>query len=130
MTPIQAFTEAGCNAFHAWIEAGAPGGSPSGILADAAPTTPCGDEALDEGRQFASRYEFGVYLQSVLKNASLEQLLAPASDGMWAWVNALYFKQLAPKDIRRFEHYIPVRRGTAGSLLHRNAARTSFELVS
>jgi hypothetical protein len=50
-------------------------------------------------------------------------------DGVWAWLAAVYFEQLAAKGIRRSEHYVVTRQGTAGSLTYRHAVRTPYELV-
>jgi hypothetical protein len=41
----------------------------------------------------------------------------------------VWFKQLSEKGIRRTEHYVVTRKGSAGSLAYRQAARTSYELV-
>lgn len=66
----------------------------------------------------------------VFEGLNVEDLLAPQADGVWAWICAVYFNQLAVNGVRKAEHYIPIRRGSAGSLLHRNAARTAFEFVA
>ena len=58
-----------------------------------------------------------------------KELFSKSFDAMWAWIAAVYFAQLTKKEVRRFEHYIPAREGTAGSILHRHAARTAVELV-
>jgi hypothetical protein len=83
---------------------------------------------LDEGRQFESRLEFGKYLNEIFANIKFNQLMSKEYDGLWAWISLLYFNQLTAKGVRRKEHYIVIRKGSAGSLAYRNAARTSFEL--
>jgi hypothetical protein len=83
---------------------------------------------LDESRRFESRLEFGKYLNEIFVNIKFNQLMSKEYDGLWAWISLLYFNQLTAKGIRRKEHYIVIRKGSAGSLAYRNAARTSFEL--
>src|SRR5262245_4390596 len=129
MIPVRAFTEAGIAAFSSFLAAGAAGVSPEALVGDPNLSEPFHDRSIDPEMKFSSRYDFGCYLQQVFAGLDAERLLAPESDGMWAWVNGLYFRQLAPISVRRSEHYIPTRRGSAGSIIHRNAARTAFELV-
>lgn len=130
MIAIRCFSETGRESFGAWLANGAVGGMPHKLISDPLLSEPVHDLTIDPNRVFDSRFQFGCYLRDELSGIHLEELLAPNFDGMWAWINALYFDQLAPTKIRRSEHYIPVRRGSAGSLLHRNAARTAFELVT
>lgn len=129
MIPVRTFNSTGIESFRNWLAAGAPGGNPDALVSDPALSDTFYDRSIDPDWKFTSRYDFGRYLQQVFSGLDVDMLLAPESDGMWAWVNALYFRQLAPTVVRRSEHYIPTRRGSAGSLLHRNAARTAFELV-
>lgn len=83
---------------------------------------------LDEGRKFESRLKFGEYLKEVFGNIKFNQIMSKDYDGLWAWVSLVYFDQLTAKGVRRKEHYVVIRKGSAGSLAYRNAARTSFEL--
>jgi hypothetical protein len=129
MIPVRAFNEAGIEAFKNWLATSIPGGSAEALLADSSLSEAFHGRSINPAMKFGSRYEFGCYLQRVFDGIGTDAMLDTSSDGMWAWVNALYFPQLAPIAIRRFEHYIPTRRGSAGSLIHRNAARTAFELV-
>lgn len=129
MIRARKFNPAGMEAFRNWLAGGGFGGSPAGLIVNPDFTEPFADSSIDPLKQFASRYEFGLYLRDALSGIDAGLLLSPEGDGLWAWINAVYFSQLAPTAIRRAEHYIPIRRGTAGSLLHRNAARTAFELV-
>lgn len=129
MISVRAFTPSGIEAFRGWLASGALGGSPDSLLADTSLSEPFSDRELDPSRKFGSRYEFGCYLKDLFAGLSTEAMLAQESDGMWAWINAVYFRQLAPTVVRKYEHYIPVRRGSAGSLTHRNAARTAYELL-
>jgi hypothetical protein len=130
MIPIRSFNRIGIEAFSNWLAACEAGGSTTALTSDERLSEPFEHFLVDPNRKFSSRYEFGCYLQQVFVGRDVESLLASESDGMWAWLNALYFPQLAPTKVRREEHYIPIRRGSAGSLVHRNAARTAFELVA
>lgn len=125
------FNETGLSAFRAHVENhyGTPGPSANTLISDPALSTPIAGVTLDEERKFASRHEFGEYLCTVLESIDRDLLLSPEYDNFWAWINAVYFLQLAPKEVRKSEHYLCVRTGPAGSLLHRNAARTAFEIV-
>lgn len=131
MIPVRRFSDQGLNRFDVWITAGAPDADAAALVSD----TSLSDEvpvgvSIDETRSFGSRYDFGTYLCKLFSNTDSEKLLGAEYDGMWAWINALYFRQLAPAKVMRAEHYICVRRGSAGSLLHRNASRTAYELVA
>jgi hypothetical protein len=130
MIPIRKFSEEGLKAFHAWIAAAHPNADAIALVSDTSMSEEVVGRLIDESRVFSSRYDFGTYLCGQLSGLDREELLSAKYDGMWAWINALYFRQLAPSQVRRSEHYICVRRGSAGSLLHRNASRTAFELVA
>jgi hypothetical protein len=130
MITARRFSPEGITRFEAWLATASPGGNATALAADSSLSDEIDEVAVDESRLFRSRYEFGVYLCGVLSAVDREELLSVAYDGLWAWLNALYFQQLAPRKIRRAEHYICMRRGSAGYLLHRNAARTAFELVA
>ena len=129
MIGIRAFNQVGLEAFRNWLATGAAGVRPATLVDDPALSELYTDRSIDPDKVLGSRYEFGCYLQQIFGGLDPEVLLAPSADGMWAWVNALFFRQLAPTKVRKPEHYIPTRRGSCGSLTHRNAARTAFELV-
>jgi hypothetical protein len=130
MIDVRRFTETGTEAFRAWLSAGATGGNPDQIALNQSFAQSYTDRQIDPAKSFGSRYELGKYLCAVFDGISVAELLAQQADGLWAWICAIYFRQLAVKGVRRAEHYVPIRRGSAGSLLHRNAARTAFELVA
>jgi hypothetical protein len=123
------FNSEGIEMFKQWLDTLPAGQTPQRFLSDDALSESFGDFLLDGDLRFTSRYDFGCYLRQQFEGISMADLLAPESDGLWAWISALYFAQLAPTKVRRSEHYIPIRRGSAGSLLHRNAPRTAYELV-
>jgi len=119
----------GLTAFFKWIESALDGVPPAELLESETLTDPFGDYDVDPVREFDSRLAFGSYLNESLSGADFNGLMSPDSDGLWAWLAVVYFKQLTAKGIRRVEHYVVVRKGSAGSLAYRQAARTSYELV-
>ena len=127
---VRCLNASGLAFFRQWLDAGATGDVPESLLFDAKYSASITERVLDREKRFTSRFNLGSYLKESLSGLDFEELLREPFDGMWAWIGALYFGQLTAKGVRRYEHYIPTRRGTAGSLLHRNAPRTAFELVS
>lgn len=129
MLKIRLMNADGLSAFSNWLTSPAKNELPRSLLEDNALTDAFGDYVVDPGVEFASRQLFGVYLNEVLSTADFTFLMSPDSDGLWAWLAIVYFKQLTKKGIRRREHYLVVRKGPVGSLAYRHAVRTSFELV-
>jgi hypothetical protein len=119
----------GLSAFSNWLEK--PDGKvpPAKLLEDEAMTDPFGDYDIDPSQVFGSRLEFGVYLNNQLEGADFNGLMSPDNDGFWAWLAVVYFSQLTEKGVRRAEHYLVTRKGSAGSLAYRHSARTAYELV-
>lgn len=129
MTRSRKLNADGIAAFSAWLEH--PGGDvpPAELLGGDSMTEPFEDYEIDPARKFASRLEFGIYLTDRFSGADFNGMLSPDTDGLWAWLAIVYFRQLTEKGIRRAEHYVVMRRGSAGSLAYRQAVRTSYELV-
>jgi len=119
----------GIAAFSGWLESPTGNIPPSDLLNGDALTEFFGDFEIDEAREFESRLEFGSYLNEQFDGADFNGLMSPDSDGLWVWLAVVYFKQLAPAKIRRAEHYVVMRKGSAGSLAYRHAVRTPYELV-
>jgi hypothetical protein len=115
--------------FLAWLQSPIGASPPPELLNRAELTDPFEGYRVDPGLEFTSRYEFGAYLNDQLANADFNYLLSPERDGLWAWLALVYFAQLSAKGVRRAEHYVVLRKGSAGSLAYRHAARTPYELV-
>lgn len=128
MIPTRKLTREGIAFFQGWLESG-EGEFPSARLSSDEYSEECFDAQLDPSLTFASRYEFGRYLVEQLGDIPLSELTSEKSDGFWAWVSVVYFRQLAPGTPKKYPHYIVARVGGAGSLAYRHAARTSYELV-
>jgi len=120
---------AGIEAFVRWLENPVGALPPVDLLNGDTFTEEFGDYDIDDLRKFSSRLEFGTYLNECLSGVDFNSLLSPDSDGFWTWLSVVYFTQLSAKKIGRAEHYVVVRKGSAGSLAYRHAARTSYELV-
>lgn len=119
----------GITAFKAWLE-NPDGNEPPAYLVNGPDyTEPAWDVTVDPAAAFATRYEFGVYLNEQFKAFEFMELMSPQNDGLWAWLAVLYFKQLAPAKPQKYWHYLVTRVGPAGSLAYRHAVRTSYELV-
>lgn len=129
MINIRRLTPEGITAFKAWLETPDGKEPPAFLLDGAEHTESAGDATLDPAAKFASRYEFGVYLNERFKELDFMELMSPQNDGLWAWLAVVYFKQLAPNKHQKYWHYLVTRAGAAGSLAYRQAARTSYELV-
>jgi hypothetical protein len=129
MTSLRTLTPEGLRTFRAWLEE--PQGTPLPIdlLAGVDHTDLSYDINVDEGKTFATRYEFGEYLGSVLDGIDFHELRAPKNDGVWAWLAILYLHQLALSRLKGPEHYVVTRKGPKGSLAYRQAPRSAFELV-
>lgn len=129
MINTRMLTAYGIALYATWLSAPTGAQPPEPLLTDESLSTPFGDYEIDESRTFESRLEFGLYLDEVFRHADFHGLMSPDTDGLWAWLTVVYFNQLSAKGIRRQEHYLVTRKGSAGSLAYRNAARTSYELA-
>lgn len=129
MIKTRKLTADGLAALAKWLANQEGETPPTELLDGDVMTEPFGDYDIDPTREFGSRFEFGSYLNVQLAGANFNGLMSPDCDGLWAWLAVVYFKQLTANGIRRAEHYLVMRKGAAGSLAYRQAARTSFELV-
>jgi len=129
MREVRRLTADGIETFRRWLDNPVGNLPPTELLDDETKAEPFGDYTIDPARIFESRFDFGVYLNARLAGADFNGLMSPDSDGLWAWLAVVYFAQLAPKKMRRAEHYVVVRKGSAGSLAYRHAVRTPYELV-
>jgi hypothetical protein len=127
MIKTRSLTTEGLAEFAKWLEQ--PVGSPpSDLMAGSSYTESFGDFEIDLSQEFSSRFEFGKKLNDWLSGADFRSLMSSESDGFWAWLAVVYFGQLTEKGVRRYEHYIVTRKGSAGSLAYRHSVRTPYEL--
>lgn len=123
----------GVKRFSEYIEGGAMGAVPIGLLSDPETSDPTlGTVPEDEGgREFASRWEFGRYLSAdLLQNADRRSLWLDF--GLWAGLSLIWFDQICPirqdgaRRVARLERYIL----SASFRTHyRHAVRTPWWLV-
>ena len=117
----------GLAVFSKWLENPA-GGIPSNLVTGDSSSEEFESFEIDPSYQFSSRFEFGDKLNEWLRGADFRLLMSAQADGFWAWLALIYFEQLTAKGIRRGEHYIVRRKGSAGSLAYRHSVRTPYEL--
>lgn len=127
MIKTRALTSDGLAEFAKWLENPSKD-LPSGLTADDAYTEEFCDFEVDPAYEFSSRFELGEKLNVWLADGDFRSLMSSQSDGFWAWLAVIYFRQLIAKGIRRAEHYILMRKGSAGSLAYRHSVRTAYEL--
>ena len=129
MTSLRKFTGLGIEQFLAWVQDSArPALTPS-LTEGELTTETFHDLEIDPSLKFATRLELGKYLVELLAGIDFNELMSQNNDGLWDWIAALYFGQLSEKGVRRSEHYVVTRKGSAGSLAYRHSVRTSYELV-
>lgn len=133
MIDARKFNSAGEVAFAGWISDENVGKRPTTLLTDNALTDVVPGLQLDGTKSFASRYDWGAYLVGTIKGIDFVTLMSQQYDGLWSWINALYFDQLTTglrgEKINETHHYLCTRYGSIRPTLHRCAARTAFELV-
>ena len=110
------FNELGIAEFLRWLHDGAAGPVPAALLNDTEFSTPLEKSPLSEVPHFQDRYEFGVFLVDLLKPYDPHQI--SYNPGLWSWLAALFFEQLAPVDadgkraLRRPDVYVLRREST------------------
>jgi hypothetical protein len=93
---VRCFNDEGLAEFARWLRGGAVGHVPTSLLTDAAFSTPMPKSLIKEVPTFEDRYEFGVFLVELLAPYDPHQISYNA--GLWSWLAALFFEQLAPAD--------------------------------
>ena len=93
---VRCFNDEGIAEFSRWLRSGAVGPVPANLLTDAAFSTPMAKSPIPEIPTFNDRYEFGLFLVDLLGSYDPHQISYNA--GLWSWLAALFFEQLAPTD--------------------------------
>jgi hypothetical protein len=128
MTTLRTLTTEGLRVFSAWLDDPTTP-FPTGLQDANEYTEFTYDLEIDETKTFATRYDFGEYLNTLFASISFHELRAPKNDGLWAWLAIMYLPQLAPTKLKGSAHYLVIRKAAKGSLAYRQAARSAFELV-
>jgi len=93
---VRYFNDEGLAEFARWLRGGAVGHVPASLLTDAAFSTPMTKALIKEVPKFEDRYEFGAFLVDLL--APYDRYEISFNAGLWSWLAALFFEQLAPID--------------------------------
>jgi hypothetical protein len=93
---VRCFNDRGLAEFSRWIRNGAAGVVPASLLADNELSAPMAQSRISEVPRFKDRYELGVFLVELL--APYDPHLISYNKGLWSWLAALFFEQLAPAD--------------------------------
>ncbi|MFL6798573.1 MAG: hypothetical protein ACJ8F3_14275 [Xanthobacteraceae bacterium] len=126
---VRAFNEAGLAEFARWLRAGALGAVPEGLIEDAAFSTPWPQARVGEVPAFKHRYALGEFLVALLAPYDPHQIAYDG--GLWSWLAALLFEQLAPADahgkriLRRPYVYVL----SESRVYYRHLVRTPWYLV-
>jgi hypothetical protein len=102
---------------------------PPSLLSDIEFSTPLAESQIPEVPTFKDRYEFGAFLVDLL--GAYDPHLISYNSGLWSWLAALFFEQLAPADgdgkrsLRR--PYVYVLSETR--LYYRHLVRSAWYLV-
>ena len=94
---IRCFNDEGIAEFSRWIRHGAVGSVPANLLTDAAFSTSMAKSSIPKIPTFNDRYEFGLFLVNLLGSYDPHQI--SYNRGLWSWLAALFFEQLAPADV-------------------------------
>ncbi len=95
---IRILTDEGIAHFASYLavlRAGSTEGPPFQLLTDPVASRVAEVSALVQRRDFADRYEFGIYLVNCL--ASFNQPMLSRNYGLWSWLALYYFDQTCPK---------------------------------
>ena len=91
---VRCFNAEGLAEFARWLRQGAEGPVPSSLLTDTAFSIPMSKAPISNVPAFADRYEFGQFLVSLLSAYDPYEISYNA--GLWSWLAAFFFEQLAP----------------------------------
>jgi hypothetical protein len=91
---VRCYNDQGLAEFARWLRNGAPGVVPSSLLNDAEFSIPLDQSPVSNVPTFKDRYAFGVFLVDLLR--PYDPHLISYNRGLWSWLAALFFEQLAP----------------------------------
>jgi len=127
---LSRFTPRGLEEFAKWIAYGAQGLVPLDLLADKTFASHINGGVEVAPQAFATRYDFGRYLADILM--PLDRHAIAYDRGLWSWLAAAFFEQIAPRDASGQRH---LRRPYAYILedrrkYYRHLVRTPWYLVA
>jgi hypothetical protein len=106
---IRSLNEAGIAQFRSWLEAGARGDAPVGLLSDPKSSEPVPGAAEVEYLPFGSRYDLATHVLASLSGSDLTRI--SFDRGLWAWLSLFYIDLLCPfqngtRKLKSFYRYI------------------------
>ena len=126
---VRSFNGAAIAEFSRWLRNGAVGPVPASLLTDNSFSAPMGNSSISEIPTFEDSYQFGLFLFDLLRSCDPHQI--SFNVGLWSWLAALFFEQLAPVDaagkrlLRRPYVYVM----SESRLYYRHLVRTPWYLV-
>jgi hypothetical protein len=93
---LSRFTARGINEFSKWVRHGTAGTIPEDLLESPEFVERLPYNRLVPNHQFSDRFEFGVAITELL--SQYDQHAVSFDRGLWSWLAAFYFEQLAPRD--------------------------------
>jgi len=93
---VRCFNDQGVAEFLRWLRNGAAGAVPSSLLTDTEFSDPLTQSRIPEIPTFKDRYEFGEFLVNLL--SPYDPHVISYNRGLWSWLAALFFEQIAPAD--------------------------------
>jgi hypothetical protein len=93
---VRCFNEQGLAEFSRWLHADVTAAVPASLLNDNYFSTPLEKSQIPKVPLFKDRYEFGVFLVGLLNPYDPHHISYNA--GLWSWLAAFFFEQLAPPD--------------------------------
>lgn len=93
---VRSFNDQGVTEFARWLRIGAEGAVPQSLLSDPTFSAELPGSALPAIPTFKDRYAFGQFLVALL--APYDPYVISYNKGLWSWLAALFFEQLAPAD--------------------------------
>jgi hypothetical protein len=94
---VRCFNDRGLAVFSQWVRAGGIGAVPSDLLTSSECSAPLPEALIPQVPTFKDRYEFGVFLVNLL--ARYDPHVISYDRGLWTWLAALFFDQLAPANV-------------------------------
>ena len=92
--PIRRLNDTGREAFRAWLEGGAEGAPPLGVLDDPETSSPLHPTILHPTKIYERRYDLGGNLVDLLIDLDVVTLQADA--GLWDWLSLCLIDQICP----------------------------------
>jgi hypothetical protein len=107
---LRKLNDEGVQQFSDWLTAGAPGDAPLSLLESPETSEPIADTIVTGTGVFEDRYEFGVYLKSLL--GRLDPAVISGDRNLWTSLGLVWFNRICPqradgtRDVKEHYRYI------------------------